>query len=539
MRVNLPVSMQEVELDDEQAIVSQTDLAGNITYVNPYFEQVSGFSANELLGAPQNIVRHPDMPKEAFADLWASVKAGLPWTGIVKNRCKNGDFYWVQANITPIRDRGTIIGYMSVRTKPERAQVAAAEASYRQLRAGDARFSIRHGHFIHRGLRGLLRRLGHVTLAMRIWVCTSATNVLLAAVCLASLFGDASAAIRYGIFAATALGLLINVFLWHTLRSGMLQPLRRALEGARRIAAGDLSGSFASDGSDEMGQLLRALQQMNSNLVATIRDVRSNVGTMAVVTRQIAAGNQDLSGRTEAQASSLEQTASSIEQFSSTVKANADNSQQANQLALAASDVAVHGGAIVADVVRTMDEINSSSRRIGDIIGLIEGIAFQTNILALNAAVEAARAGEQGRGFAVVAGEVRHLAQRSSTAAKDIKHLIEASLGKVGDGMERAQRAGAAMEQVVASVRRVTEIMHEISVASREQSIGVEQVNQAIAHMDQVTQQNAALVEEAAAAAGSLAQEADALRQAVSLFRFGGSCRQRKAAWQPQRLALG
>ncbi|UGQ46439.1 methyl-accepting chemotaxis protein [Massilia endophytica] len=523
MRNNLPVINREVDIDEDQAIVSKTDLDGNITYVNPYFVQISGFSEAELLGAPQNIVRHPDMPVEAFADLWTTIRAGIPWTGIVKNRCKDGSYYWVRANITPIRDAGRTVGYMSVRSRADRAQIAAAAEAYRALREGKGRdLEIRNGQIIHRGWRSLAARLSHVSLAARIWLATSVVNTLQLAVCIASLFGNqASGPVRYSIFAATFIGLLINVFLWWTLRSGVLQPLGRALEGARRIAAGDLSGSFDTDSTDEVGQLLRALQQMNSNLIATIRDVRVNVETMAVATRQIAAGNSDLAGRTESQAASLERTAASIDQFSSTVKANADNSIQANALAVAASDVAEQGGAIVSEVIATMDEINSSSKKIVDIIGLIEGIAFQTNILALNAAVEAARAGEQGRGFAVVAGEVRNLAQRSSVAAKDIKHLIDVSVSKVGDGMERAQRAGATMEQVVNSVKQVTTIMQEISVASREQSLGVDEVNKAITHMDEVTQQNAALVEEAAAAANSLAEEAGSLTQAVSLFKFG------------------
>ncbi|AKU23300.1 methyl-accepting chemotaxis protein [Massilia sp. MB5] len=543
MRNNLPVTNQEVELSEDQAIVSKTDLDGNIVYVNPYFMQVSGFSEEELIGAPQNIVRHPDMPPEAFADLWHSIKAGTPWTGLVKNRCKNGDFYWVKANITPIKENGRTIGYMSVRTRPEREQIASAAAAYRAIRQnGDHGITIKNGQIIRSGMGNLLARLSHVSLGMRIWFSTSVVNTLLMIVCAASLFGDgASPWIRYGIFGATFIGLLINVFLWWTLRVGVLQPLGRALEGARQIAAGDLSGSFDTDSTDEVGQLLRALQQMNSNLIATIRDVRVNVETMAVATRQIAAGNNDLSGRTEAQAASLEKTASSIDEFSSTVKANADNSLQANDLAQAASNVAEQGGEIVSDVIATMDEINSSSKKIVDIIGLIEGIAFQTNILALNAAVEAARAGEQGRGFAVVAGEVRNLAQRSSVAAKDIKNLISISVGKVSDGMERAQRAGATMEQVVNSVKQVTAIMGEISVASREQSIGVDQVNQAIAHMDQVTQQNAALVEQAAAAANSLAEEASSVSQAVSLFKFGkpvGAARRAsRPAASPKRLA--
>jgi aerotaxis receptor len=544
MRSNLPVTNREVELDDDQAIVSKTDLDGNIVYVNPYFIHVSGFAEEELIGAPQNIVRHPDMPAEAFADLWASIRSGMPWTGIVKNRCRNGDHYWVRANITPIREAGRTVGYMSVRTKPSREQVAEASAAYAALRAGTGNMTIRHGQAVRGGLPRLLARLSHVSLGMRIWLSTSVVNVLLLGVCLASLFAGATGdAVRYGIFAATFAGLLINVFLWYTLRVGMLQPLARALDGARAIAAGDLSGSFDTRSTDEVGQLLRALQQMNSNLVATIRDVRVNVETMAVATRQIATGNADLSGRTEAQAASLEETAASVDEFSSTVKANADNSRQASDLAVAASQVAEEGGVIVAEVIATMDEINDASKRIVDIIGLIEGIAFQTNILALNAAVEAARAGEQGRGFAVVAGEVRNLAQRSSAAAKDIKGLIDVSVGKVGTGMERAHRAGATMEHVVASVRQVTAIMQDISTASHEQSLGVDQVNQAIAHMDEVTQQNAALVEQAAAAAGSLAGEANGLTQAVSLFKFGkparpvGNTRERPGPRNRQRLA--
>ncbi len=524
MRNNQPVTNREVEVQDDQAIVSKTDLNGNIVYVNPYFCHVSGYEEAELMGAPQNIVRHPDMPAEAFADMWQSIQSGTPWTGIVKNRAKNGDFYWVRANVTPIRENGKTTGYMSVRTKPERNQINRAEEAYRAIRSGGKHsIRIKNGQVIH-GSGGslvarLTRRLIHSSLGLRIWAATSLVNVLLATVGAAALLGGGGH--NYLLFGATVLGLLINVFLWYTLRVSVLQPLGHALLGARAIAAGDLSGSFETEATDEVGQLLRALQQMNSNLIATIRDVRTNVETMAVATRQIAAGNMDLSGRTEAQAASLEETASSVEQFSSTVKQNADNSAQANQLALNASHVAVHGGEIVSDVIATMDEINASSHKIVDIIGLIEGIAFQTNILALNAAVEAARAGEQGRGFAVVAGEVRNLAQRSATAAKDIKNLISVSVGKVSAGMEQVGRAGATMKEVVASVQQVTSIMQEITVASQEQSIGVDQVNAAIAHMDTVTQQNAALVEQAAAATASLAVEAGNLTQAVSLFKFG------------------
>jgi aerotaxis receptor len=496
MRQNHPVTDQEVAVLEDQAIVSKTDLNGNITYVNQYFTQISGFTNDELLGAPQNILRHPDMPAEVFADLWATLKSGAPWTGVVKNRCKNGDYYWVKANITPVREQGRTLGYMSVRVKAERHEIAAANQAYRAIRSGSGAVSVKNGQIVRRGAAHLLANLRHLSLAMRIWLATSVVNVLLLGVCVGSLLNHGQdGASRYLTFGATSIGLLINVFLWHTLRTSVLRPLDQAL------------------------------QQMNSNLIATIRDVRVSVEAMAVATRQIAAGNSDLSGRTEAQAASLEQTASTIDEFSSTVKQNADNSIQANTLAQAASNVAVQGGAIVAEVITTMDDINTSSRKIVDIIGLIEGIAFQTNILALNAAVEAARAGEQGKGFAVVAGEVRSLAQRSATAAKDIKDLINVSVGKVSAGMSQVHRAGATMEQVVSSVQQVTAIMEEISQASREQSDGVDQVNQAISHMDQVTQQNAGLVEEAAAATVSLAEEAGSLTQAVSLFNFGRSTR--------------
>src|SRR5471032_2629136 len=410
---------------------------------------------------------------------------------------------------------------MSVRVKADKDQVKVAEEAYAAIRSKEGgKILIKNGQIVRPGLAHLMHKLTHMSLKLRIWMATSIVNCLQLLVCIISLFASGGNITNYAIFGATLFGFLINVFLWYTLRSSVLQPLGKALNGARAIAAGDLSGSFETESTDEVGQLLRALQQMNSNLIATIRDVRINVETMAVATKQIAVGNMDLSGRTESQAASLEETASSIEEFSSTVKQNADNSVQANELALAASKVAVQDGEIVADVITTMDEIKTSSNKIFDIIGLIEGIAFQTNILALNAAVEAARAGEQGRGFAVVAGEVRNLAQRSASAAKDIKQLIDASVGKVSAGMVKARSAGATMEQVVQSVERVTGIMGEIEAAALEQSEGIAQVNKAITQIDEVTQHNAALVEEAAAAAKSLEEQAAVLREAVSVFRL-------------------
>jgi methyl-accepting chemotaxis protein len=304
-------------------------------------------------------------------------------------------------------------------------------------------------------------------------------------------------------------------------------PLHSAIGIASTVAAGDLTTHFSDEKSQcEIGDLMTALKGMNDSLHRVVSQVQVGTSTIATASNQIAAGNMDLSQRTEEQASSLEETASSMEQLTSTVRQNAENARQANQLAQAASDVAEKGGAIVGQVVDTMGSINDSSRKIVDIIGVIDGIAFQTNILALNAAVEAARAGEQGRGFAVVASEVRNLAQRSAGAAKEIKELIGNSVGQIDIGAKLVQQAGATMEDVVASVRRVTDIMGEITSASSEQSIGIDQVNTAITQMDQVTQQNAALVEEAAAAAASMQDQAARLAEVASSFKLGDEGRQ-------------
>ena len=298
-------------------------------------------------------------------------------------------------------------------------------------------------------------------------------------------------------------------------------PLAKAVQLARQVADGDLTSSVTSSARDEAGQLLRALGEMKGKLSGLVSEVRGSSDTINTASQEIAAGNADLSTRTESQASSLEETASSMEELTSTVRQNADNARQANQLVISASSVAGRGGSVVEQVVTTMTGIKDSSRKIADIIGVIDGIAFQTNILALNAAVEAARAGEQGRGFAVVATEVRNLAQRSAGAAREIKTLIGDSVNQIDQGGALVDEAGKTMDEIVQSVRQVADIMAEITAASAEQSAGIEQVNMAITQMDQMTQQNAALVEQSAAAAESMQQQAGALAQAMAVFKTG------------------
>jgi aerotaxis receptor len=516
VRNNLPVTGIEYRMEAGQSIVSKTDTKGRITYVNPAFVEVSGFPEDELLGKAHNIVRHPDMPPEAFADLWRTLQAGEPWTGMVKNRRKNGDFYWVVANVVPVKEDGRVVGYMSVRTAPTREQVAAASELYRKFRAGEqGALAIRGGRAVRTGLRARLDGLFRLPLGRRLALAMGMQALLLAAL------GLAADGMLWRILAAA--GVLATFAAWASLRRAILAPLGTAIGAVHALAGGDLSQLPQADGTDEFGQLLRALRQLNINLRAIVGDVRSNVRSIELTTREMAAGNLDLAGRTEAQAASLEQTAASLGQIAAAARQNTDGAVRADELVGAAASVAGSGGQAVDRVGATMGQISASATRVVDIIGLIDGIAFQTNILALNAAVEAARAGEQGRGFAVVAGEVRSLAQRSASAAREIKGLIEESVRQVGAGDILVGEAGQTMQQVVGSVQGAAAIMHDITLASREQGNGIAQVNTAMAELDAITRQNAQLVEESAAASNSVAEQAAHLAQALAVFKFGNS----------------
>jgi aerotaxis receptor len=546
MRTNMPVTNVEYVLKDTETVVSKTDLHGNITYINQDFINISGFTEAELMGQPQNIVRHPDMPVEAFADFWRTLKSGKAWTGLVKNRCKNGDHYWVLANASPIIENGKVVGYGSIRVKPSREQVKAAETAYQAIKAGDKSLEIIEGKAVKRTLVQRCRLLKNLSLQMGLAVAAGSVAALFVAIGLMAwmaMQGDTD--YLSWLITVSIIGVPVAAIFGVVSYRSVVVPLERMRMEIDQMSSGDLTGVIEAKGLSEMAGIMQSMRVLQINIKLLIGQIKEVTGWVASGASEIASGNADLSARTESQASSLEETASSMEELTSTVKQNAENAHQANQLVVSTAEVAAKGGAVVGQVVDTMASIKESSRKIADIIGVIDGIAFQTNILALNAAVEAARAGEQGRGFAVVASEVRNLAQRSAGAAKEIKALIEDSVSKVEAGGKLVDDTGETMHEIVSSVKRVTGIMGEIAVSSQEQSSGIEQINQAVGQMDEITQQNAAVVEEAAAASESLQGQAIKLAQLVSSFKlvagvYGaaqpGAMRSR-AAGQPKKMA--
>ncbi|SDD70791.1 methyl-accepting chemotaxis protein [Paraburkholderia lycopersici] len=514
MRNNQPVTQREFEIPDDATLMSTTDTQSYISYANAAFIHASGFSHDEIQGQPHNLVRHPDMPQEAFADMWATLKAGEPWTALVKNRRKNGDYYWVRANAIPVVRNGQTSGYMSVRTKPSREEVEAAESLYRKFREHTAgKQGFHKGLIVRTGLMAWTSTLKTLSVRWRIRLALlTAAPVIAGAAAFAGLGG-----VPFAVFAGLELLCLLFASLW--LEKQISRPLEQVLAQALRVASGESQKAVHIDRVDEIGMTLRTISQLGLMFRWLIDDVSEQVITVQRAINEIAQGNVDLSQRTEQAASNVQQTASSMAQMTATVKSNAETAMQANTLSGSASNAAAKGGKAVAEVVSTMTEITASSHRISDIIGVIDGIAFQTNILALNAAVEAARAGEHGRGFAVVAGEVRALAQRSANAAKEIKNLISASVEKVETGSSLVDEAGKTMDEIVAQVMQVSDLIAEIRSATEEQSGGVAQIDHAVSDLDNITQQNAALVEQSTAASDSLKQQAMRLVEAVSVFR--------------------
>ena len=511
----------EYVLDDADVIITHTDLQSRITYANDAFVRSSGYSRDECMGRPQNLVRHPDMPKAAFRDLWRTIKAGRSWTGIVKNRRKDGGHYWVRANVSPIEADGRRIGYLSVRVKPSDAEVAAAAQLYRRINAGEANGVSLDGGVVHdRSLGGRLRALASLPMAVVVPLG------LLAIAGLFALVGfqaprDASSLLPR----ASAAGAIFSITLALFVRLRLTAPLRAMREVATAIVEGDMRVSFPRVADPDIAALAARLDQMNAKLKGVMTDTRGALQSMLGGVEEIVVENAEMSNRVGESAASLEETAASVEELHSTVKSNADSAARATELVREATGITGRGGEMVAEVAAAMSGIASSAHRIAEIVGVIDGIAFQTNLLALNAAVEAARAGEQGRGFAIVAQEVRNLAQRCATAARDIRSLAAESVTTVNRGQTLVGQAEQTMKDVVRAVESVSSVMQEMSGANREQAEGVGQINTSILQLDETTQRNAHMAQNMARVAEALQDQAGQVMRVLSAFAVRATAR--------------
>lgn len=672
MRNNQPVTQREYALDDETVLISRSDLKGHVTYANAAFVEVSGYTRDELMGAPHNLIRHPDMPEAAYEDFWKTIQAGKTWQGTVKNRRKNGDHYWVLATVAPLRDGDRIVGYTSLRRKASPQYIALAEKVYAEIRekGQSRRYKLVEGHLKRRGMGGVLARfqlsslkaklIGMVFAALlllglagglgvyglmvsgerlntlnqlglesvadlqlierrigqtvdqlepavrnprridlgaleqtvndytqsinHLWETYSASghrqdaslrefsaaltrwndgvSTALSAIQQANgfaafeafnddiqpateqlrelnsqlvsderayaqvLVADAQQGRQQMLIAQLvlmAVGALILIGISYIILSSVLRNLAGARHMAFQIAAGNLAARERRQVKGELGELLYSLDTMRFSLSSIVGDVEERVSVVTPAIQQIAAENEELASRTEQQASSLQQTASSMEEMTSTVQQNTDNARQATELAAENAAGTRDTQAQMEQLVTRMQRIAERAEKMTEMIGVIDGIAFQTNILALNASVEAARAGEHGRGFAVVASEVRTLASRSADASKEIRKMIDSTTQEVSSGRSAVEQADQAIQKVMQQVGQVSEIMASISTASTEQSSGISQINEAVAEMDNVTQQNATKVQSIAASADNLSLEAFELANVVDAFRLEGA----------------
>ncbi len=500
------ITQNEYVLDENITLMTTSDLQGNIAHANDFFVQVSGYELDELLTRPHNIIRHPDMPKEAFADMWATLKKGEPWTGIVKNRRKNGDHYWVRANIIPMERKGAITGYMSIRTRATREEIATVEPIYDAMNENKSQRKIFKGivlskkmpfHFSTYSTRSRIRLI--MSLLFILWLI------------MASFIPQPIAPLMM-MSACTFITLLIGNVVFEKM---LATPLEDITKQALGIARGNRHSVNHMQRTDEIGLILRSIGQLGLICRWLIKDVSEQVDNVRKGSESLVSDCHELETHTQRTVGYMQQTVATMNQMSVSVKMNADNTIQVDQLSNTTSETAVSGGAMMEAVVDTMDEIVSSTSKINSITDVIKDIAFQTNILALNAAVEAARAGEQGKGFAVVANEVRSLASRSASAVNDIRELINDCEKKVNSGKNQVHTAGDTMKEIVDQIQNVTQLITHISQATSEQAAGIADITQAVSELETITQQSTLLVEQSTETSTMVKARSSRLEDAV------------------------